>query len=151
MQCSPWECPHLNFNLSPNLFRKQKIGFVDEFTPDCLLNSSLVWIGFNLRPDVPFKLLVQNLQKYWHKRQKTQLPAQIYTLFTFSAQLRKILANLSPFWFHRRTIKRRSLQVRLLSWLFFKFFFALQSKTYHAACHISMRKVVMLSASNFVA
>ncbi len=151
MQCSPWECPHLNFNLSPNLFRKQKIGFVDEFTPDYLLNSSLVCIGFNLRPDVPFKLLVQNLQKYWHKRQKTQLPAQIYTLFTFSAQLRKILANLSPFWFHRRTIKRRSLQVRLLSWLFFKFFFALQSKTYHAACHISMRKVVMLSASNFVA
>ncbi len=27
MHCSQWECPHLNFNLSPNWFRNQKIGF----------------------------------------------------------------------------------------------------------------------------
>ena len=39
MHCSLWECPHLNFNSSPNSSGTRKLFFVDEFTTNCLLNS----------------------------------------------------------------------------------------------------------------
>ncbi len=47
MHCSLWECPQLNFNLSPNSFRNQKIDCGRIHMLNCgRINLSLVWMVF---------------------------------------------------------------------------------------------------------